>query len=151
MQIDSKREFTAVEGLRAVENFQGGRNCAQAVLMRFRHDLEEDQALRVACAYGGGICGKQRICGALSGALMAIGLAGFQPENQDTCKEIVYARSKKLMQEFEKEFGSIECTDLLGVDTSTDEGKRIKEEQQLSHKVCDKLIEWVEENLPQYL
>jgi len=51
-------------------------NCSQAVFTVFGKEqgLTEDQCLKIGCAFGGGMRLQQYTCGALTGALMAIGL-----------------------------------------------------------------------------
>ncbi len=133
---------------KAKDLFHNGRNCAQAVLLSMSN-LDENTALKISSAFGGGICGRQDICGAVSGAIMAIGMAHFDPMDQETCKSGVYAKSKAFMGEFQEKFGSLNCIDLLGVDTSTEEGKQKKEN--LSEEICEEIIEWVENRLDDYL
>ena len=59
----------------ALENFNQGLNCAQSVFCVFAQEggLSREKALLVASCFGGGMrCGE--VCGAVTGALMAIGL-----------------------------------------------------------------------------
>lgn len=65
---------------KALEYFTGDYNCSQSVL---RTILEEkgvyfDQAPFVAASFGGGIVGRGEICGAVSGAIMALGVLNGQ-------------------------------------------------------------------------
>jgi C_GCAxxG_C_C family probable redox protein len=50
-------------------------NCSQSVLSAFASDLRLsiDNSLKVACAFGAGMGRQQHTCGAVTGALMAIG------------------------------------------------------------------------------
>jgi C_GCAxxG_C_C family probable redox protein len=60
----------------AVALFQQGFTCSQAVLSVFAKDfgLDRDTALRISQGFGAGIARTDGICGALSGAIMVIGL-----------------------------------------------------------------------------
>ena len=60
----------------AGELFAQGYNCAQSVLLAFEDitGLDRETAARVASSFGGGIGGSGEVCGALTGALMALGL-----------------------------------------------------------------------------
>ena len=62
--------------LRAIE--EPHYNCAQAVLIPFAEQagLQADQAYRLAQAFGGGMCSGS-VCGAVTGALMALGVLGI--------------------------------------------------------------------------
>ena len=59
----------------ASELFSKRYYCSQAVLAAFAEELgmTKKQALRVAACFGGGMC-KAEVCGACTGALMALGL-----------------------------------------------------------------------------
>ena len=52
-------------------------NCAQSTFIPFARQmgLDDESALRVAAAFGGGMGRNGQNCGAVSGALLAIGLA----------------------------------------------------------------------------
>ena len=60
----------------AVALFQQGFSCSQAVLGVFAEDfgLDRDLALRISQGFGAGIAYTDDICGAVSGAIMVIGL-----------------------------------------------------------------------------
>ena len=60
----------------AEEMFRSGYVCSQAVFATFSEmlGLDKETALKIANGFGGGIARKQEICGAVSGAIMAIGL-----------------------------------------------------------------------------
>ena len=64
------------KGRLAQEYFESGCNCSQAVLLAFAPDcgLERDTALALASSFGGGFGRMRELCGALSGAGMALGL-----------------------------------------------------------------------------
>ena len=102
--------------------FEQGFTCGQAVLAAFagRHGLDRDAALRVACAHGGGIARTGSTCGAVSGALMAIGLAHGRTRVEDeAARERTYELARTFLERFRAEHGSDVCRDLLGVDIGT--------------------------------
>ena len=54
--------------------------------------------------------------------------------------------TQEFLQSFEKEFGSINCMDLLGVDRRTEEGrKRYDELKDQSAFRCDEYVDWAAE------
>ena len=61
---------------KAVEYFRNKFNCSQSVFTVFSPDysFSENDSLKVSCAFGGGMGRQQLTCGAVTGALMAIGL-----------------------------------------------------------------------------
>lgn len=73
----------------AVAYHTNGCNCAQSVLMALQNEtgLDEDTSRRVATGFGGGVrCGE--ICGSISGAVMAFGLAADHGYDQANDAEL---------------------------------------------------------------
>ena len=101
---------------KALEYFDNKFNCAQSVLVSFAEQLgiSEDEALRVACAFGGGMGRQQLTCGAVTGAAMALGLKfGKGKSDADEKKLSTYEKTVELFEEFKKLHGSTECLKLL--------------------------------------
>jgi C_GCAxxG_C_C family probable redox protein len=98
--------------------FTEGYNCAQSVLSQFaeRYGLDHEVALRVATPFGGGIGHSGQLCGAVTGALMAIGLAQGTTSADKPQKEVCYASVRAFLERFEAKHGSITCPALLGLD-----------------------------------
>ncbi|MHA1213454.1 MAG: C-GCAxxG-C-C family (seleno)protein, partial [Candidatus Heimdallarchaeota archaeon] len=69
---------------KVLDYFKGDYNCAQSVLKAILEEkgLFFSEAPAVAANYGGGIIGRGEICGAVSGALMAIGVVATQYEDE---------------------------------------------------------------------
>lgn len=112
---------------KAVETYLAGFNCAQSVFSSFAPamGLEEKEALKITSGFGAGICYKGEICGAVSGAYMALGLKFGRWKSEDVeAREKTYA----LMREFDEEFlirnGSLYCNRLLEGDISNPEGRK---------------------------
>ncbi|MDR3139696.1 MAG: C-GCAxxG-C-C family protein, partial [Treponema sp.] len=119
----------------AVQNFQNGCNCAQAVLTAYAEDfnLDKNLAKALATGFGAGIGRTQGICGAVSGAVMVLGLKYGSRENDGREKiNAAYDIVGSYLEEFKKLKGSTVCLELLsGCDLSTDEGKRYFQEHNL--------------------
>jgi C_GCAxxG_C_C family probable redox protein len=131
-------EPTSPEAL-AAALFEQGFSCGQAVLAGHaaRFGLERDAALRVACAFGGGVARTGSTCGAVNGALMAIGLAEGRTRVEDeAARERTYDAARTLLERFGAEHGSVTCRDLLGVDIGTPEGSRAAAERGLFRTRC---------------
>ena len=98
-------------------------NCAQSVLMAFAPDLglPEETAEKLSRNFGGGMK-MGAVCGAFTGGLMVLGLAGLGDE--DTLKEYRAA--------FEKlEEGRLDCRELLKANTERGGEKK---------PFCDRLV-----------
>lgn len=96
--------------------FAQGFNCAQATAGAFDADTGVDRSilLRMATGFGGGIAGRRETCGAVTGMLMAAGLAmGFDSAVSFEEKEQFKAYMAELIQRFEAQFGCSGCSALL--------------------------------------
>jgi len=128
----------------AVACFKGGFSCTQALLSSFSEELGMDRetACKVASGFGGGVGRTGNICGAVSGAILVIGLKYGKaiPEN---CAE--RDRTYELVQEFVREYtalhGSVNCTELLGYDLSNPEAYAEAQEKRVAAQKCPKLVE----------
>ncbi len=124
----------------AVRRFQEGRNCAQAVLSSFCPGLRlgGGAALRVACGFGGGMGRRGEVCGAVSGAIMALGLRyGGGKRGGRAAVERTYRKVRELARGFERERGALRCRPLLGgCDLSTVRGHGRFRKRGLREKVC---------------
>ena len=121
---------------------QMGCNCAQAVLTAMGDvtGLSEAQSCRVACGFGGGMRAGE-LCGAATGAVMAIGMALGNADCRDAAtRDRAYAAVIEFNRRFKDEFGSLICRDLLGCDTSTPEGKKHMAEHPEKKQICAGLI-----------
>ncbi|MDI6401191.1 C-GCAxxG-C-C family protein [Balneolaceae bacterium ANBcel3] len=126
--------------------FCQGYNCAQSVAGAFIEDerLSRDIVFKLTNGFGGGMGRRQEVCGALSGAIMVLGLNRGRGVNDDKEKqEETYAHVRALMNDFQKVYGSVYCRDLLGsCDLSTSEGQRQFVEQGLKNR-CREFIQYV--------
>lgn len=100
----------------AIQTFDGGYNCSQSVFSVFAPDygISKDLSLRLAGPLGAGIARRQETCGAVTGAIMALGLKFGKGENgNDEDKKRSYDMAKQFIAEFETKFGTISCLQLL--------------------------------------
>lgn len=100
----------------ALEYFKTGFNCAQSVLTPFREQfgLAEDQCLKIACAFGAGMGRQQHTCGAVTGALMVLGLHFGKGKMDDNAKKfLTYEKTVEFMNAFKEKHGSVNCLELL--------------------------------------
>jgi len=77
--------------------------------------IESKLIPRIATGFGGGVGSSHRyICGALSGAVMATGIA-FGREEAWESREKANNIIKELLRGFRQEFGSVNCYELVGI------------------------------------
>jgi C_GCAxxG_C_C family probable redox protein len=128
---------------RAVDSMKKTFSCSQAVFSTFSPalGLDEETALRVAGAFGGGMARMGETCGAVTGALMVIGLKhGKIKADDDQAREKTYSLAREFVEKFRVLNGSIVCKDLLGFDIGTAEGMKLFNEKHASNPVCLKFV-----------
>ena len=123
--------------------FHEGFNCAQSAFLPFARDYKIDvnHALKLATGFGAGMVSRGDTCGAVTGAMMAIGLKyGRNIVSDEQSKNYTYQLINEFYDAFKKEHGSILCKDLLGADLSTQEGRMKAGEAGLFQKLCPKFV-----------
>ncbi|MCE5229541.1 C-GCAxxG-C-C family protein [bacterium] len=124
---------------KAAALFEKGFNCAQAVACGCGQGLglERKQLLAIAGAFGGGMGSTGRVCGAVTGAIMVIGLRCPRLDPKDPIPKQESTRlTRELIKRFEARNGSIQCKDLLGYDLSIPEEAKKAQEQGLFRTKC---------------
>ena len=127
----------------AVSTFAEGYSCSQAMLSTYGPDFGLDRmlALKLASPFGGGIARMGETCGAVSGALMVIGLKyGSAEPNDKDAKEKTYEVVNKFVERFTEKHGSLRCKDILGYDLSTEEGRTAVSEKGLTGTLCPDFV-----------
>lgn len=103
---------------KACEYFRGGYNCAQAVYAAFADKLgiSEEEALRRASGFGGGMGRMREVCGAVSAMVMVLGeLYGYTDPKDNAAKKELYGYVQKVCDSFKDEYKTIICKELLNV------------------------------------
>ncbi len=83
--------------------------------------IRSDIIPRIATGFCGGIARSNNMCGAVSGAIMAVNLVLGRDLPADS-REKDYTVILELLKVFEERFGSTNCGELLGCDLGTPEG-----------------------------
>jgi len=123
--------------------FTGGWSCSQAVCAAFAEDLGIDQktALKLSCGLGGGMAHTGNTCGAVTGALMVIGMKYGRAELDDLAsKDKTYEVAAAFMKEFRRRNHSVNCTELIGHDLSDPAELALCREKKLFHVKCSKFV-----------
>ena len=119
-------------------------NCSQSVLATFgpEYGLSDDECLKIATAFGGGMGRQQHICGAITGALMVLGLKyGKGLNDPEEKKKYTYQLTKEFFDEFKRLNGSENCLELLdGLDMNNPvDNKKIVERNYFEIR-CEKYV-----------
>lgn len=128
---------------KAASCFKEGFSCSQAVFSTFSGDLGLDRitALKISQPFGGGIARMGEICGAVSGAFLAIGLKHGRTKAEDLeARDKTYAIMREFMARFKDRHGSLRCKELLGYDLNTDIGMHLAHESGLLDTLCPNLV-----------
>lgn len=125
--------------------FDSALNCAESLLLAVsKHSgLEKNSARfipRIATGFGGGIARNGDMCGALSGAVMAINLA-LGRDHPDQRRDQCYTVVDQFYNAFVRTFGSCKCRDFTRVDFKTPEENAIYHER-IHHERCTPIVKW---------
>lgn len=128
----------------AEELFLQGYNCAQAVSVACAADCGVPPALvaKLATGFGAGMGRTQETCGAVTGAILALGLRGGRALGDDKARtEETYRDVQALLRDFAALHGSCNCRELLGgCDMRTPEGQREFKVKGLLQSHCIKYV-----------
>ena len=97
--------------------FLSGYNCAQAVVLAFKDELNESEGtlLKVASSFGGGLGRLREVCGAVSGMAIVLGLKYGNPTRYfSKSKAEQYRRVQEVVLAFKDKNGSYICRELIG-------------------------------------
>jgi len=127
----------------AKKQFEKGFSCAPAVLSTYSEQfgLAKELALKIACGFGGGIGRMGRTCGAVTGAVMVIGLKYGQANVADEeSRQETHKLVKKFIDKFTALHGSIECRELIGYDLSDSGELKSARESGVFENKCPGLV-----------
>lgn len=129
---------------KAKELFLQGYNCAQAVFGAFCEDFGIDfcTGVKISSGFGGGISRRREVCGAVSGAVMALSMKyGYDDAKTDDIKKVLYKRVQEVLGEFEQEVGSIVCRELLNLSEKvSDPTPSQRTEKYYAKRPCAELV-----------
>ena len=99
-------------------------NCAESTLLAVCESagIKSEAVPAVASPFGGGMGRQGGACGAVTGAIMAIGLDRGRKGRADP-REPSYEPAAELHRRFKAEFGATTCRELIGCDLNTPEGQ----------------------------
>jgi C_GCAxxG_C_C family probable redox protein len=105
------------------------------VCQEFALEPENAAIPKIAYGFAGGIGNSGAVCGAVVGAVMAIGLKlGRADTMQGMLKNLGLAR--EFRRRFEAEMGAIGCRELTGLDLTTQEAVAQLMNSDIPKKVC---------------
>lgn len=110
---------------RGRELFESGYCCAESVLLALaeHQGIESDLLPGIARGLCGGMARTCRECGAVTGAILGLGLAQG-PRVLGSLVDPLYESVQAVLAGFEAQFGTTNCQQLTGVDLGTPEGQQ---------------------------
>lgn len=129
---------------KAVELFESGYNCSQAIVLAFEDYLNVDRKTlqSLSSSFGGGISRLREVCGCVSGMAIVMGIIrGDYDVNDNDQKAKHYELIQKLALKFKEKTNSINCAELLNkvkeVENPTPE---IRSKEYYEKRPCSKYI-----------
>lgn len=129
---------------KAVELFESGYNCSQAIVLAFEDYLKVDRKTlqSLSSSFGGGISRLREVCGCVSGMAIVMGIIhGDYDVNDNDQKAKHYELIQKLALKFNEKTNSINCAELLDkvkeVENPTPE---IRSKEYYEKRPCSKYI-----------
>jgi C_GCAxxG_C_C family probable redox protein len=126
--MNEERDKTAAQ---AAGLFEEGFHCSQAVLAAcaglFREEPPPPELTAAMAAFSGGMFGSGQTCGALSGALAAVGFALGKTTPKGENHKQMNRIGQEMVKEFARltsEYGGMSCTDIAKVDWQDSEAVR---------------------------
>lgn len=133
--------------------FKKGTNCTQAVLSTYGRQLglEKETALKLAAGFGSGM-GMGETCGAVTGALMVLGLKYSRVKGPTLLsKDRTEERAREFMERFKARHGAVLCRELLGCNVSTAEGLKAAKQEKHFKQRCPEFVKDAAEILEELL
>jgi C_GCAxxG_C_C family probable redox protein len=135
----------------AQERFDQKFNCSQSVFSAFASQLgiQDEIALKLASPFGGGTAHQGHVCGAVTGALMVLGVqkGNATPET----KEETYCLAEEYIKRFQELHGSILCRELTGHDISKPVEMQKARDQGVFQTTCPGLVKDAAELASEFL
>jgi C_GCAxxG_C_C family probable redox protein len=127
----------------AADCFKAGFTCSSAVFSAFSDELglDAETARKCSCGFGAGISKTGNICGAVSGAILVIGLKyGKTKQGDDAATEKTRGLVREIIQKFRERHGSVNCTELLGYNLSNPDEYEKARVKKLFVTKCPELV-----------
>ena len=128
------------KSLNAKTRFEENFSCSQSVFSTLAPELglDEETALKIGSAFGGGMSRHGEVCGAVTGGLMSLGLkfGSASPDDEEKVREA----SQELMRQFKKTNGALLCRELLGYHLIVPEEREKAKKSGVFGTICPLLV-----------
>jgi C_GCAxxG_C_C family probable redox protein len=127
----------------AVEYFKGHYSCSQAMMLTYAPHLGLDAeiALQLGTGFAGGMGRHGEVCGAVTGAVMVIGLKyGMKNKDDEDARAKTFELVSELFKRFSANHNSVRCRTILGCDISTPEGRELAKTENRFKTLCPEFV-----------
>lgn len=132
------------ETVKHAEQFvQAGFLCSEAVLQALSQalDVKSNIIPKIATGFGAGISRLGEVCGAVSGAIMGLGLRFGRNTVQETPENTTpYEYGATMANLFIARFGHLRCRDLIGLNLAIESDRRAYQELKLWETRCRDIV-----------
>ncbi|MFW9918089.1 MAG: C-GCAxxG-C-C family (seleno)protein [Candidatus Thorarchaeota archaeon] len=132
-------------------------NCAESVIIAANRSVQSKHyhsvAVRIASMFGGGIVGTGEMCGAVTGALMYLGLVmgtdgTEEPIEFDRLRKGTRELGQQFVEDFVEKWGSRRCSVLIAMDKGqVPPMGTIRAENPSIKKRCNDYVQWSTERI----
>jgi C_GCAxxG_C_C family probable redox protein len=146
--------MTSIRPHEAVAAFKSGFSCSQAICSIYGQEFGLDRltARKISSGFGAGIARSGNICGAVTGAVMVVGLKyGMKRVDDTAAKEKTYRKVTEFIQAFIQRNGSVNCTDLIGYNLANPSQLEEAKEKRVVMTKCPKFVKDASELLDEIL
>ncbi len=130
--------------IKALELFNSGYNCAQAVFLAFNDvmGLDESTAMKLSSSFGGGMGKLREVCGACTGAFAVAGaLWGYTDVNDNNAKSEHYRLIRRIADEFKAKHETVICRELLvGIANTGGSDPAVRTEEYYMVRPCGRFV-----------
>ena len=127
-------------------------NCCESVIILVNDEIPlegfDQGVMRATSNLGGGGAGWGSLCGAVSGGCQVYGLlmgtnGDEDPEEFLAIRTKMREKTQVYLKAFEEKWGHVDCYNLLGTNTRTEEGKKKYEENRANGiYFCEDYVNW---------
>ena len=138
----------------AVEYFKGPYSCSQSMMLTYATQLglDSEMALQLGTGFAGGMGRNAEVCGAVTGAVMVIGLKhGMKNKNEEDARAKTFEFVSELFKRFSAKHDSVLCRTILGCDISTPEGRELASAENRFKTLCPEFVRTAAEILEDIL
>lgn len=118
-------------------------SCSQAIAVAFASaaGLDESVAMHTARGFGSGIAGHGLTCGAVTGSIMILGVHAAQvTTDEKSAKTKAYELAHQFTDRFLARHQTLECKKLIGVDLSTEAGRKLNADMKITRQLCPDFV-----------